>query len=114
MDSRKTAIENISKKYFSTFSSKDLNKLKKIFSKKIILRDWENIANGVDEVCRVNQKIFNSVDSIHVDPINIYIDGNIAIGDLIITINGKESIRVVDILEFDQDLNIVSIKAYKG
>jgi hypothetical protein len=111
---KKMAIENTARDYFAAFSEKDLNKLKKMFAVNVSLRDWEIYAFGHDEVCQANQKIFDSVVTINVDPINIYTDSHTVIGDLIITINGKEIIRVVDILDFDQDLKIISIKAYKG
>jgi hypothetical protein len=114
MKTTSIAIENIARDYFAAFSKKDLNKLKQMFSVNINLRDWETFAIGRDQVCQANQNIFDAVTVINVDPVNIFVDGLTVIGDLIITINGKEVIKVVDILEFDQDLKIISIKAYKG
>jgi steroid delta-isomerase len=85
-----------------------------MFSKNIILRDWDISVQGFDQVSAANQKIFDSVRTIVVSPINIFVDENTAIGELKITINDLEVINVVDLIEFNQDLKIVAIKAYKG
>lgn len=114
MNSTEMAIKSIARDYFSAFSKKDLNKLKQFFSRNISLRDWETLALGRDEVCQANKIFFDTVATIDVDLINIFVDGYNLIGDLIITIDSKETIKVVDIIEFDQDLKIISIKAYKG
>ena len=107
-------IEKVARDYCAAFSKKDLNKLKQMFAANICLRDWEVFVIGRDEVCSINRKFFNTVTKINVDPVNIFVNGIHVVGELIIAIDDKEIIRVVDILEFDQDLKIISIKAYKG
>ena len=114
MSSQTSLIKNLANEYFLAFSNKDLFKIQSMFSQNIILRDWDISAQGFDQVSAANQNIFNSVQTIAVRPINIFVDEHTAIGELEITINDLEVIKVVDLIEFNKDLKIVAIKAYKG
>ena len=100
--------------YFKVFSKKKIDELSELFSDDITLRDWENNASGKSEVLNVNKKIFNNLESISVVPINLYQNENKIIAELEIIINGKEKILVVDIISFNNDGKIKSIKAFKG
>ena len=100
--------------YFKVFSKKKIDELSELFSDDITLRDWENNTSGKTEVLNVNKKIFNNLESISVVPINLYQNENKIIAELEIIINGKEKILVVDIISFNNDGKIKSIKAFKG
>ncbi len=100
--------------YFTTFSEKDTDGLRSMFSEDVVLRDWEIMANGIDEVVDVNQNIFDSIDTILAIPIRVYDNQNTIVAELEITINGEETILVTDILEFDENEKIKEIRAYKG
>ena len=58
--------------------------------------------------------IFNSVDTIDVEPIIIFNDHNTVIAELKIVINKTEIISVIDVVRYNQDEKIISIRAYKG
>ena len=58
--------------YFKTFSNKDSEGLRSMFSDNVYLRDWEILANGIDEVVDANQSIFDSVDTIVATPIRVW------------------------------------------
>lgn len=107
-------MKSIAIKYFNAFESKDLSTLRELFDNNVTLRDWEVEATGVDSVIAAATKIFNSVEFISVQVINIFHDRNFVVSELIITINKSESIRVVDILEINSLCKICSIRAYKG
>ena len=100
--------------YFKVFSKKKIDELSKLFSDDITLRDWENNTSGKTEVLNVNKKILNNVESINVVPVNLYKNENKIIAELEIIINCKEKIFVVDIISFNNDGKIKSIKAFKG
>ncbi len=105
---------NLCKNYFKVFSEKNIDELTKLFSKNVTLKDWENSASGLIEVLKVNKKIFKSVNTIEVKPINIYSDNNTVISEIEIFIDKSDKINVVDIISFDQEGKILSITAYKG
>ena len=100
--------------YFQTFSEKDSEGLRTMFSDDVILRDWDILANGIDEVVHANQDIFDSVDTIIATPLHIYIDGNVVIAELEIVVNDEETLWVTDIIEYDDNEKIKSVRAYKG
>jgi hypothetical protein len=100
--------------YFKNFSNKDIDSLKKMFSEDVRLIDWEIAESGIDDVTKANQKIFGSVDSIIAKPISIYQDGEDSFAvEILIVVNEKEFLEVVDVIQFDEDGLINSIKAYK-
>ena len=104
--------------YFVTFSEKDIEGLKNMFSDNVSLRDWEISVEGIDEVLKANQNIFDSVDTIVVKPIRVWDflsqEDNVVVAELEIVVNDEETLLVTDILEFDDDEKIKSIRAYKG
>ena len=104
--------------YFTTFSEKDSDGLRNMFSNDVYLRDWEIVANGIDEVVAANQDIFDNVESIVATPIRVWDflshEDNVVVAELEIVVNGEEKLLVTDILEFDDDEKIKSIRAYKG
>jgi len=100
--------------YFKNFSNKDIDSLREMFAEDVRLIDWEIAESGIEDVVKANQKIFDSVDSIIVKPMSIYHDGEDSFAaEILIVINDKEFLEVVDVIEFDEDGLINSIKAYK-
>ena len=102
------------KKYFKLFSNKDINALSSIFSKNITLRDWKIKAQGLKKVLKENKKIFKSCKSIQVKPIKIFQEKKTIIAELIIQINNSKNLLVIDVIDFDKQNKIKSIRAYLG
>jgi hypothetical protein len=100
--------------YFNYFSNKDINQLSNLFDDDITLVDWNISATNKNNVIQANKDIFNSVQTINVEIVNISEKEKTFFCQLIITINGSEKIDVVDIIEFNNVGKIKSIKAYKG
>ena len=107
-------LKSIAIEYFETFSRKDLDGLGIMFTGDVTLRDWEISATGIDEVLAANKKIFDSVEYIHVMPLNLYQDSNTIAAELSIVVSGAVHLSVVDLITFNEVGKIVSIKAYKG
>jgi hypothetical protein len=107
-------LKSLSLEYFYNFSLKDIDSLSKMFASGCKLRDWENSAEGKEDVVAVYEKIFNSVKSIAVTPKAVYQNNNTIIAELLITINGNEQILVTDIITFNEAGKIISVRAYKG
>ena len=107
-------LKDIAKEYFKVFSRKDLNTLGSMFHESVSLRDWGISADGKIEVLSANEGIFGSVKTIEVTPTSIYQDGNVVIAEIDIVADGHPPILVVDILTFNKEGKIVSVRAYKG
>ena len=99
--------------YFRLFSNKDIEGLADLFAEDVVLKDWEFYGEGKEEVVSNNQRIFNSVDTVFVNPILIELINNTAYCEIEITINNKEKIKVLDIISLDQSGMINSISAYR-
>ena len=69
-----------------------------MFSKDISLRDWEIEVRGLEDVLRTNKRIFENVETIQVNPLEFYNDGNTVIAELEIDIN-EPYIEIKEILE---------------
>tara|TARA_Y100000593_G_scaffold74585_1_gene137366 strand:- start:5374 stop:5700 length:327 start_codon:yes stop_codon:yes gene_type:complete len=100
--------------YFKNFSNKDLEALRTMFSDDITLRDWDIDVSGIEAVLGANYNIFDKFETINVMPVNLYKSNNIVICEIEILLNDNNKLLVVDILEFDDDHKIKSIRAYKG
>jgi hypothetical protein len=113
MENIKINRKEILMSYFEMFSNKDIQGLTAIFDENITLVDWEVSSNGKDNVIKANQNIFNNVNTIKVDVINIFEKEDEFSCQILITINGNDILEVVDVIKFKGN-KIISVKAYKG
>lgn len=107
-------LKNKVKKYFEAFEKKDLGELSELFSKNIYLRDWENEAEGVQNVLLIYESIFKILKTIKINVVNVYIQEKTIIAELHINIDDIQALKVVDIIEFSDLGKIKSILAFKG
>jgi hypothetical protein len=109
--------EVIAMKYLDAFQNQNIDELGAFFSSSVKLRDWEQTANGIDAVLEANAKIFSSFEKIHVEILNIVKSVfQVAVEFNLDLISDSErfSLLVVDIIEFDKDMKISAVRAYKG
>ena len=106
-------MENLVKAYFEIFSNKDIKGLDNLFSDDVILQDWEILAKGKKQVLDANKNIFDSVESISVNLNNLYLDELVAICLIEIIINNEETLKVIDIIKFNDENKIIEVSAYK-
>jgi len=107
-------LSELAIEYFDTFSKADIQRLEKCLSDNVSLSDWSLEASGIKSVLNVYANIFKSLSEVVVEVVNIYEIKPTVIAELIITAKEIGSIKVVDILSFDQYGKIRSIRAYKG
>ena len=99
--------------YFETFSNKDLEKLAEIYSDDVVLTDWDIHFEGKNDVLKANKNLFDSLDTINIKVANIGQNEHYIFAEIDITINKDLILHVVDVLEFDLQHKIKSIRAYK-
>lgn len=107
-------LSELAIKYFDAFSRADILGLEKCLSDNVSLRDWNLDAGGIKFVLNEYSKIFKSLDEIVVNVVKLYEIESTVVAELIITAKEIGSIKVVDILSFDENGKIYSIRAYKG
>tara|TARA_B100000749_G_scaffold123339_1_gene94411 strand:+ start:351 stop:674 length:324 start_codon:yes stop_codon:yes gene_type:complete len=106
-------MEKLIKTYFQAFSNKNIEKLERLFSDEVILKDWEISVEGKKEVLEANKNIFNSVDSISAELNELYLDNLVAVCLIEITINKEEVLKVIDVIKFNDEMKIIEVSAYK-
>ena len=106
-------LKNLAEKYFELFSDKNSREVAGMLSEDVTLTDWDISCSGKIEVMNAVQRIFDSVNTITAEPIKIYCDQATVIAELNIVVNETESLSVVDVIEYNQNNKIVSIRAYK-
>jgi ketosteroid isomerase-like protein len=99
--------------YFQSFCKKDTASLEVLFSDNILLTDWDVHVIGKQNVLNLNNRFFNSVDTIRIDVDRIAIGQDTVIAEIKVIIDNKIIAPVVDVIEFDQDNKIKEIRAYK-
>lgn len=107
-------LEEIGKKYFNAFESKDIFALASLFDESIQLTDPViNTISGKKSVVEVSINTFKKVSSIKVTKCKILVDTktNTIIGELNIQLD-KTQLEVVDIIQINDKLLITSISAY--
>ena len=111
----KDKLIELTNKYFSVFSEKNIDVLSSMFSEDVVLRDWENSHQGKEAVVKANKAIFDSVKTIHVTTKNMVVGELEVAAEIEVNINDSEvRLLVTDVLSFNSELKIKSVRAYKG
>lgn len=107
-------VEAITRKFISAYQHKDIASIAEMFSQDVILRDWNSEVVGFEEAIVEYRKNFQAAESLSIEIKNLLVTGFIAAAELEIVVSGVETLRVVDVLSFGEDMKIRSIVAYKG
>lgn len=100
--------------YLEAYSRKDLEAVAGMFADDIALRDWKISVSGKETAVAETEKNFNSADSIRIEILNTYESDDAVAGELRITVDESEVLHVVDVVTYDADGRICSIRAYLG
>jgi hypothetical protein len=109
-------IKQLTINYFNAWNNHDLDKLKDLFSDSCSLREWDINVSRKEKVIEANSNIFNLLPYIRANIINIYIDNNskTTVSELIIELNENDKLKVIDVIAFNSNGSIETIRAYKG
>ena len=97
--------------YFEAWNNHDISILKKLFSDKVILEDWENKYSGKENVLIANEQIFLNEPSIKAKIIKVFENKNEYAVEIEVFIDNNKALQVVDVITLENQL-IVCIKAY--
>jgi len=100
--------------YLRHYSDKDIAKISDMLAEGIRLRDWKISVLGKATAIAETEKNFNSVDTIEIDILHIYESEQTVTGELRIVVDKTETLHVVDIITFNENNKIESIRAYLG
>ena len=85
-----------------------------MFSDDIVLRDWKIRVSGKKLALEETRKNFEAADSIGIEVLSTYGNENTVAAELKITVDNTEDLYVVDVITFNSEGQIESIRAYLG
>jgi hypothetical protein len=100
--------------YLLSYQNKDIEAVSTLFAPDIHLRDWKISVHGKTRAISENQKNFDNASSLEIDILNVMENENSVSGELKIVVNKTEVLFVVDVVTFNNDGLISSIRAYLG
>lgn len=108
-----TNVESF-KKYLDCYSQKDLDSISTMLAENVTLRDWKISVSGKVAALDETRKNFQNARSIEIEILTSLESKNAVAGELKITVDESEILYVVDVITFNCDGYISSIKAYIG
>jgi len=109
-----TTIKKQTLLYLNKYAEKDLAAMISMFADDIVLRDWKIRVEGKDKALSETQKNFQNAKSIDIDVLHTHVSGYTVAAELKIIVDHTEELYVVDIITFNNSLQIQSIRAYLG
>ena len=100
--------------YLKRYAEKDLEGVAALFADDIVLRDWKIRVEGKQRAIQETQKNFETAQSLTIDVLYIYENGDTVAAELRIVVNEVEELYVVDVITFNPEGLITSIRAYLG
>ncbi|CAD7939657.1 unnamed protein product [Amoebophrya sp. A25] len=112
------ATDALARKYFEAWNSQDLGVLGETLDEKVTLRDWDIAAEGKSKVVEANGNIFKAVPAIKIEVLNIFESksdlGPAAACEILVKVSDSETLKVTDIIQFNDAGLITAVRAYKG
>ncbi|MEM9078250.1 MAG: nuclear transport factor 2 family protein [Bacteroidota bacterium] len=106
--------KDLCRQYLERYARKDLTGVEAMFARNIVLRDWKIRVEGKQTALEETQKNFEAAKSIQIEILAMYEDQDTVAAELKITVDTTEELYVVDVISFNSNGQIVSIRAYKG
>jgi hypothetical protein len=106
--------------YFDAWNAHNITELGNLFSDDVELKDWDIQVSTKETVLQANQNIFDSLHSIKAEVKDIGYNDNKVYAELIIKVVEKyefdmlpaQDLKVLDVLTFNDNNEIISIDAY--
>ena len=100
--------------YLRCYERKDIDGIAEMLSVDVVLRDWKTLVKGRSNALSETRKNFEAAKSLQIETLRILESENSVAGELKIVVDGDVELYVVDVLDFEPDGNITSIRAYLG
>lgn len=101
----------VTEMYFNAFKDKNLDILSKLYSDNVELIDWTGAWYGKHSVLEANKDLFKSDFNLSVDS-SLQLE-NVTYNHITIRFE-SEVIEVMDVIKFNSNFEIESIRAFKG
>jgi len=103
--------------YFTAWNCHDIAALRTLFSTHIELHDWNLRVTGKEEVIKANADIFDTFPNVSIDVVDTLacVSKRAVTCEIIVHLNdaANGTLTAVDVLRFDEETEICSVRAYK-
>lgn len=103
--------------YFTAWNARDISALRLLFSVDVELLDWNSNVSGDDEVTKANARIFDTFPTASIDVVDtlVCVSKRAVTCEFILRLNdaANTKLTVVDVLRFNSESKISSVRAYK-
>ncbi|WP_174847363.1 nuclear transport factor 2 family protein [Yersinia artesiana] len=106
-----TEVNTFAELYIDAFNAKNIVALANMMSDTIKLIDPDVDITGKDSVIEMLKVLFDKYESLQFESKDIFVDGNTTIVEFTLKLN-DDLVSGVDIIEWDQEKRIASLKAY--
>ena len=106
--------EALLKQFLEFYEAKDIESISALLAADVVLRDWNLEVAGKDAALREFAKNFEQASSLAIEIKQLHTSEVAVAAEIEIEVNGVESLRVIDVLTFNESMQIVSIVSYKG
>ena len=72
------------------------------------------MTGGAADVGAANGKIFAAVPAIKIEVLAVHVAGQVATAEILVVVDATTTLKVADVITFDDALAIKSVRAYKG
>ena len=100
--------------YLKHYSDKNIVTISEMFADDVTLRDWKISVFGKVAAIAETKKNFSSAKTIKIEILHTYEAENAVTGELRIVVDETEVLYVVDVVVFDIQGKIKSVRAYLG
>ncbi|MBB5205109.1 ketosteroid isomerase-like protein [Inhella inkyongensis] len=100
--------------YLKAYAAKNLGAIEMMFAEDISLCDWNLAVQGKAAALAETQKNFDAVRELQIEVLAVHESAEAVAAELLIRVDRQHELRVVDVLGFDDQGLIRSIRAYKG
>jgi len=110
----KMTPEQLFRSYIAAYSNMDLDEVSSMLAEDVHLRDWNISVYGKESAVAETRKNFEASTSIEIQILTTYQAKNAVAGELRIVVDQAEVLYVTDVLTFNEESKISSIRAYLG
>ena len=100
--------------YLAAYAARDLAAIEPLLADGVTLRDWKIRVAGKAEALAETRKNFEAAQQLRIDMLAAYERPGGAVAELKIIVNGRDTLFVVDVFDFDASGRIAAIRAYIG
>lgn len=100
--------------YLAAYAARDLVAVEPLFADAITLRDWKIRVVGKAAALAETRSNFEAVQHLAIDVLAVYERAGGVAAELRIVIDGRDTLHVVDVFDFDAEGRISAIRAFIG